>query len=62
MVEVPNYGGRRTKYLIEWVGYDEPQWEFAESGNLANCQELIDDYERDNTLRVKPFVRKHVSF
>ena len=27
----PN-GGRRTKYLIKWVGYDEPQWEFAESG------------------------------
>jgi hypothetical protein len=47
----PN-GGRRTKYLIKWVGYDEPQWEFAESGNLANCQEFIDDYERDNTLRV----------
>ena len=45
----PN-GGRRTKYLIKWVGYDEPQWEFAESGNLANCQEFIDDYERANTL------------
>ena len=47
----PN-GGRRTKYLIKWVGYDEPQWELAESGNLANCQEYIDDYERDNNLRV----------
>ena len=21
-------------------------------GNLANCQEFIDDYERDNNLRV----------
>ena len=40
--------GRRTKYLIKWVGYDEPQWEFAELGNMANCQEYIDDYERDN--------------
>ena len=36
---------RPLHYLVKWVGYPDPTWEWA--GDLHGCQQTIDEYEEE---------------